>query len=201
MQDEAAARDAGDTNSVYSLPGSTAAMSASAAGRRARALASRLVVECSSGSVPSVTAVLADGASVNAKGPALSGRRNPSGAADVLPLRAAVQFGSHDIAVLLLSRGADPNGDSVMSAATCWGTPAMLQLLIDAGGDVNRKSHGRPPLFWAIHENNLATLSVLLVQPSLDLSCTFENKSAEQYAQRYDVAAVAELVAQEVRRR
>ena len=52
----------------------------------------------------------------------------------VLPLGNAVVHGDRELVVLLLSSGADPNGDCVMAAATKWGTPDALQLVVDAGG-------------------------------------------------------------------
>ena len=45
----------------------------------------------------------------------------------------------HAVVVWLVSHGADPNGVGVMYDGSSNGTAGILQLLIDAGGDVNRK--------------------------------------------------------------
>ena len=50
-----------------------------------------------------------------------------------------------DVVVWLLSHGADPNGPFVMFNGARWSSITMLQLLIDAGGDVNRNSSEMPP--------------------------------------------------------
>ena len=129
-------------------------------------LADRLVMACDKGDLPSAKAVVADGASVNEKG-------KPSDR--VLgtwpPLAAAVSNKHHAVVVWLLSHGADPNGEGVMWNCTCNSTAAILQLLIDAGGDVNRESLGKPPLFTAfIGTASEDKVPVLLAQPSLDFT-------------------------------
>ena len=48
--------------------------------------------------------------------------------------------------VWLLTHGADPNGDRVMWNGAFYRTAATLQLLIDAGGDVN--GEGREEEGW-----------------------------------------------------
>ena len=89
----------------------------------------------------------------------------------------------------LLSRGADPNGDTVMYTAAHAGSPEILQLLIDAGGDVNQDSNGWPVLFAAMagtaydHARCVLNVQVLLDQPVLDLDIALHGtQSAEQYA-------------------
>ena len=106
-------------------------------------LADRLVTACDEGDLPSAKAAVADGASVNEEG------RTPGWRRPVLPLAASVARKHHDVVVWLLSHGADPNGVDVMFYGARNSTTAILQLLIDAGGDVNRKSSGDPPLFAA----------------------------------------------------
>ena len=65
----------------------------------------------------------------------------------------------------------------VMYCGAYESTAAILQLLIDAGGDVNRKSVGQRPLRPVVLYNKPHKLSVLLAQPSLDLSIQFEGKT------------------------
>ena len=99
--------------------------------------------------------------------------------------------------VWLLSHGADVNGDRLMYYGAYYSTAAMLQLLIDAGGDVNRKSVGQPPLFWAVGYSE-DKVRVLLAQPSLDLTIKHDGKTPERYALGWDRPALAEMVTQEV---
>ena len=113
----------------------------------------RLVTACYNGDVASVEAAVADGASVNTKG------RGSPFSANCLPLRMAVSMEHHDVVVSLLSHGADPNGDFVMCNGVLIRSPDILQLVIDAGGDVNRDSGGRPLLFWAIQSSWSSTSS------------------------------------------
>ena len=112
-------------------------------------LADRLAMACYKGDLPSAKAAVADGASVNEKGRAL-------GWGVDLPLVPAVDQRHHDVVVWLLSHGADPNGEGVMWYGAWYSTAAILQLLIDAGGDVNRASgiYGGPPLFTAVEYNS-----------------------------------------------
>ena len=125
----------------------------------ASSLADRLVTACANGDIRSGKEAILNGASVNEEG------WLPWGVS-VLPLAAAVQLDfeldHHHVIVWLLSLGADPNGDDVMYYGTIRSTAAILQLLIDAGGDVNRSSHGQPPLFWAVGENREDKVRVLL---------------------------------------
>ena len=155
-------------------------------------LADRLVVACDEGDLPSAKAAVADGASVNEKG------RTPGWRRPVLPLTAAVARERHDVVVWLLSHGADPNGKEVMFRCASFGTTAILQLLIDAGGDVNRESNHQPPLFWAVEDNSEDKVRVVLAQPSLDFTILFEGQISEQYARDEDKPALADMIAQEV---
>ena len=156
-------------------------------------LADRLVTACDMGDLPSAKAAIADGASVNAWGSA-PGWDDPD-----LPLRVAVAMEHHDVVVLLLSHGADPNGDHVMYSAVGWSTAGILQLLIDAGGNVNRKSYGQPPLFTAaVGDHSEDSMRVLLAQPSLHLTLTYDGKSSQQYARDKGKPALADMIAQEV---
>ena len=118
------------------------------------------------------------------------------GSSRLLPLAAAVITGHHDVVVWLLSRGADPNGDWVMWSCACNSTAAILQLLIDAGGDVNRESGGDLPLFSAA--GSADRVHVVLAQPCLDVSVTFHGQTLEQYARGPGFPMLADMIAQEV---
>ena len=115
-----------------------------------------------------------------------------------LPLVGAVFNRHRDVVVWLLSRGADPNGDEVMYYGARNSTAAILQLLIDAGGDVNRSSGGRPPLFSAVWNNSEDKVRVLLAQPALDVAVRYDGKVPEQFARYWDRHALADVIAQEV---
>ena len=157
--------------------------------------ADRLVTACASGDLPSAKAAVADGASVNGQGMA-------SGWDPVLPLESATLGQHHDLVVWLLSHDADPNGDRVMFCGARLSTAAILQLLIDAGGDVNRESGGEPPLVSAVRgwygEDNVP---VLLAQPSLDFTVEFNGKTPEQWARDNHRPELADMIAQEVSRK
>ena len=116
------------------------------------------------------------------------------------PLTAAVYRQHHDVVVWLLSHGADPNGDKVMAHGTFDSSAAILELLIDAGGDVNRESYGQSPVFIVLEANRDDSLRVLLAQPCLDFTVDYYGKSPHQYAQYLDNRALADIIAQEVRR-
>ena len=155
-------------------------------------LADRLVTACDTGDIPSVAAAVADGASVNEKGKDLFGT-------PWLPLTAAVAERHHDVAVCLLSHGADPNGDKVMDYGAYNSTAATLQLLIDAGGDVNRESNLEHPLFAAADgDHSEDNVRMMLAQPSLDLTVTYDGKTPVQYVRDKGEPALADLIAQEV---
>ena len=114
------------------------------------------------------------------------------------PLVAALTRRHVDVVAWLLSQGADPNGDSVMYYGTD-ATPVALQLLVDAGGDVNRESSGGPPLFHALVCNSEGSVRVLLATASLDFAVLHDYLTPEEFAQDWRRPALAELIAQEVR--
>ena len=155
-------------------------------------LAGRLVTACYNGDLPSAKAVVAAGASVNEKGMVRSWDST------VLPLEVALVRQHHDVVVWLLSHGADPNGDYVMYYGAYGSTAGILQLLIDAGGDVNRSSGGWPPLFPAVAYDSEDTARVLLAQPSLDFTIKYDNKPPEQFARARGKPAAADMIAHEV---
>ena len=155
-------------------------------------LADRLAMACWNGDLASVKAAVADGASVNEKG------KSPHGW-EVHPCAAAVSRQHHDVVVWLLSHGADPNGDKVVYYGAYDSTVAILQLLIDAGGDVNREILGGPPLFVAVDgRNSMDKLRVVLAQPSLDFTLKCDGKPTEQFARGYGWLVQADMMAQEV---
>ena len=155
-------------------------------------LADRLVTACDRGDLPSAKAVVADGASVREEGTA-------PGFGTGLPLTAAVYSLHHDVVVWLLSHGADPNEDDVMWYGARCSTTAILQLMIDAGCDVNPKSGGQPPLFSAVRGwYGEGKVRVLLAQPSLDCTAECDGKAPEQWARASQKPGLADMIAQEV---
>ena len=142
----------------------------------------------------SAIVAVADGASVNDKGRVHSWRE------PVLPLVAAAMMKHHAVLLWLLTLGADPNGDDVMFYVACKSTPALLQLLIDAGGNVNESSGGSELLFSILRSNApLENLRVLLAQPALDLSIksNWTGNTPEGVARNWNKPDFAELIAAE----
>ena len=150
---------------------------------------------CADGDLPSAKAAVAGGANVNYRG---SLQRAFSKG---LPLTAAVVYEQHDVVVWLLSHGARPNLDTVMYQCVTNSNAAILQLLIDAGGDVNRESSGHLLLccaMWARSDHRYHNVRVLLAQPSLDFTIKHRDKTLEQYARDKLKPALADMIAQEV---
>ena len=156
----------------------------------------KLVSACLDGILPAVKASIAGGASVNDLG------KNKYGGV-YAPLTAAVTYQHADVVHYLLSRGADAKGRDVMTAAVGNSTPAILQLLIDAGGDLN-VAHGlsiAPPLFAAslAHGDVAAKVGVLLAQPGLELVANeVMGQSPEAFASARDKPDVAAMIRAEV---
>ena len=157
-------------------------------------LAGRLTTACYEGDLPSAKAAVAAGASVN------EGEQVPGWLLPMLPLAAAATRQHNDIVVWLLSHGADPNGWTVMFGGASHATAGILQLLVDAGGEVNSECDAVPPLVGVIRMNSEDKARVLLAQPSLDLTFRYSGMSPSQYARSWGKQAVAELIAVEVRR-
>ena len=144
-------------------------------------------------------ATVADGASVNERG------RVPGWVFEGLPLTAALfNTGSGragQVVVWLLAHGADPNGAEVMWHVANEGVADILQLLIDAGGDVNRESIGEVPLRAAVHifHRSEDNVRVLLAQPSLDFTLkSHDGRTPEQYARDTGELVHADMMATEV---
>ena len=155
-------------------------------------LTDRLVTACYHGDLRDAVAAVADGASVNEEGTTPDCHM-------FFPLAAAVYKRHHDVVVWLLSRGADRNGDGVICYGAYDSATAILQLVIDAGGDVNRTLLGVPSLLWAVRgDNSEDNVRVLLAQPSLDLTVAYGGKTPEQSARDNGRGVVADMIAQEV---
>ena len=156
-------------------------------------LADRLVIACWVGDMQDVQAAITAGASVNERATAVGWRsRNP--------LFAAVYNHHVDVVVTLLARGADPNGYWVMHTAVCHGTADVLQLLIDAGGDVNAESCGMSPLYIAVSFTVGAreAVTVLLAQPTLRLTAAHDVVAPEQFARNSGLHELADTIGREV---
>ena len=156
--------------------------------------AGRFATACSAGDVTFVAAAIAAGASVNAKGHAPGRSVDP-----IVPLQAAVLQQRVDVMVLLLVAGADPNGDGVLYCAGYQPQPGIMQLLLDAGGDVNRETCGVMPLFSVLHYGLLDTARVVLADPTYDFSIKWRGARPEVCAAFKP--AMAELIASEVSER
>ena len=129
-----------------------------------RSRADHLVTACYKGDLVAAAAAVAEGADVNAKG------ENQYGVV-WLPLGAAVYSGQPCAVVAwLLAHGAVPNRGAVMCQGAVKGTPAVFQLLIDAGGDVNRRNCGFVPLYWVTVSGCDDNLRVLLALPLVELT-------------------------------
>ena len=118
------------------------------------------------------------------------------------PLAAATAGGHLALALHLLSLGADPSAGSAVWHAALHGSPAMVQLLVDAGGSVNGDDVRGPPLLALVTELGCdvdGTVRVLLGQPSLDITVTDgHGLCAEELARGYGMTAVAAMIRAEV---
>ena len=74
----------------------------------------------------------------------------------------------------------------------------ILQLLIDAGGDVNKSSWGCLPLHSALYNGSDDKVRLLLAQPSLELDIKHYGKRPEAYARSEGEPDLADLLIQEV---
>ena len=155
----------------------------------------QLAVACSKGDLSAVKAVIAAGGSVNAVGECLYGTK--------APLEAAVSCKHVDVVKYLLAQGADVNGDEVLFSGVGNSTPEILQLLIDAGGDVNRVAgmHSLPIFVAAMAVGDVVgKLRVLLAQPDLILtSASGTGKKADEHALAQRKPALAVMIREEVR--
>ena len=153
----------------------------------------RRVAACWAGNLASAKAALAAGASVNEMGEVCDWFSAEP------PLAAAVWRGHLDVVVWLLANGADPNADDALAYGVRHSTPDILQLLIDAGGDVSGgKGTRRPLLFAAIEDYREGSVRVLLTQPTLSCTMTYRTKTPEQYAQDRGSTVLVDMIGQEV---
>ena len=159
----------------------------------------KLVTASDRGDAKRVAALLSQGAAVNEK------RKPPGYGIPVLPLRAAVRNRHLAVVALLLSSGADPNGDGVMADAVAVSTLPVLQAVVDAGGDVNRDSDGQLPLFTAICSQGTRSeveskVSLLLAIENLNVDATnSDGLTAVQYARSKGKVHTASIIALAVR--
>ena len=177
---------------VLALPAQALTLRAAMSSKYA-SLADQLVHACASGDIASAEAAIALGASVN--DPCTVDCAHHA----ALPLDVAAAKHHYGVVVWLLSRGADPNGHRVMWSAAFEGTPEVLQLLIDAGGDANRPTAGDVPMFAAIYGEEGANVRLLLSQPFVDLGWTRDGKTPEQCASEEGLDDVAAAITEEVR--
>ena len=158
---------------------------------RSRSPADRLVMACLHSDLASAQEAVMDGARVNEEGVGMLNER-------FTPLRAAVFVGQRNIVKWLLSQGADPNGSGVMHDGVWIEQPPTLQLLIDAGGDVNNTSGLWRPLFQVLESGQADELALLLAQPSLDFTVVDHGKTPQEYARYKGARAVADMIRDEV---
>ena len=151
----------------------------------------------------SAAAAVADGARVIEQGIA------PCWKWPVSPMWAAVRNKHLDIVVFLLAHGVDPNScrDDDRSGLTFVGlaagisSPEVLQLLIDAGGDVNKGLERSNPLCGTLCSKyaDEGNVRVLLAEPSLDLArATWIGKAPERYAPEWLKPGAGDMIAMEV---
>ena len=153
---------------------------------------------CHSNDVAAVAAAIDDGASLNAQGS--NGR-----GLQVQPLMASLQGGRNDrhaVLSLLLSRGADPSSAIMFAAGR--GTPEVLRLLIQHGGNVNNSVGGLRPIFAALASRSRDTVrkvEVLLSVPELDLTTPSDDvppRTPLELAVHCQAGAAAECIRTEV---
>ena len=154
-----------------------------------------VVAACVRGDAAAVQDLLDDGVGVNRLG-------FQQGFKHVPPLHAAVSRQHLSVVTLLLSRGADPNGPEVMSAGAYGASARILQLLVDAGGDLHRRSSGWPPVFAALSVfspgNCGQKVQVFLSQPRFRMSDGYDGMTLQEYACAKGRPVVAEMIAAEV---
>ena len=163
-------------------------------------LQSRLVEACLKGDLLAAQAAVAEGASV-------IGTTDGWPGGD--PLCVAT---TREVVTWLLSRGADPNLNGAMCLLAGRVTADVLQLLVDAGADVNWRHRRKTALFFAVEaannnrdrgryqtcEDDKDRVRVLVAQPSLELP---ELDAAEKQARSgwSRLPEIAALIATEVR--
>ena len=109
---------------------------------------SQLEDACLKGDLVRAQRALADGARVD-------GHCEKYPQIKLMPLSRAIGSHNRELICLLLSHGANPNGPYAMHMAAT-GPRDILQLVVDAGGDVNSKGEtGWPTTFVAANSGNM----------------------------------------------
>ena len=121
------------------------------------------------------------------------------GGTGVLPLAAALCGRSLDFVKLLLRHGADPDGHEVMLGCAWFCPRDVLELMLDAGGDINDLGDGVPLLCAAIGGGREDNVRLLLAHPLLELDQPLRGSSFEAHAVEKGKPAMAELIRAEVR--
>ncbi len=132
-------------------------------------------------------------------------------------LHKAVYERCRDSAGALLNVGVNPNIKNIAGETAVWhaahsNSARMLRLLVQGGGNVNEpNSDGITPLialvlwgFLALQRDDdvagdaHARLQILLAHPDLDISATFEGKTAHQWALQLGLLTAASVIEAEV---
>ena len=156
-------------------------------------LSDQFVTACLHGDLPMAERLLSLGASVNDRGA-------PRHWGAMTPLYAAACRLHYDAVVWLLSRGAAVGADRIMFAAVQYRSRQILELVVDAGGDVNAETFGWLPLVLAVRTTSTTgeMVAALLAQPCLDVHVTYLGRSVEALAVEHGKPHVADLIAREV---
>jgi len=120
------------------------------------------------------------------------------------PLALAAHFGSRAAARLLLTAGADlglrsknPTGNTALHAAVAGKRHELVELLIDAGADVNAQdASGWTPLNLAAHEGVVETVRLLLTNGADQTIADKNGRTPRETAEREGNTAVLELLRQ-----
>ena len=120
------------------------------------------------------------------------------------PLALAAHFGSRESAKLLLAAGADhsvrsknPTGNTPLHAAVAGKRHDIVELLIEAGADVNAQdADGWTPLNLAAHEGAPETVSLLLANGADQLIPANSGQTPVQTAEREGKTAAREMLQQ-----
>ena len=147
---------------------------------------------CYRGDLAAALACLRSGASVNAgSDPTLTDR----------PLHAAVCSKHYALVLHLLAHGADVAVPGLLALATFCNAVNVVQLLIDAGADVNlADDRDRLPRVAFLRLQHCAVFEALLSMPALDITTPDQRgRTCEEDAVEGEYAVAAVAIAKEVR--